>query len=256
MAILRRFALLGALCALFPLSAAPSAVAARLHQAALLQVVSNPKFGPILVDASGMTLYTLSSEAGGSIKCTGACLGFWPPLTVPAGTAVSPHVAGVAGTLGILSRPEGFQQLTLAQLPLYRFSQDKKPGDTNGNGIHAFGGIWRVAAATVPLAATAMDQVTIKVTTTGSTVWGKVKASYTFNGRHVSVSCGKPSCSLFVPNGATVRFSQTPANSATWPFKDWQVRSSAGRLVRTVMGRTLSLHVTGGLQVKVVYVLV
>src|SRR5581483_3481749 len=81
--------------------------AANAQTAALVQVATNAKLGPILVNGAGMTLYTLSSEAGGVIQCSAACLGFWPPLTVPAGVTVPTAAAGVTGNLSILTRTDG-----------------------------------------------------------------------------------------------------------------------------------------------------
>src|SRR5581483_8076111 len=40
----------------------------------------NAKLGAILVDAKGRTLYHLTSEAPGQIKCTGICASFWIPV--------------------------------------------------------------------------------------------------------------------------------------------------------------------------------
>jgi predicted lipoprotein with Yx(FWY)xxD motif len=47
----------------------------------------------------------------------------------------------VPGTIGVITRTDGTQQVTLDGHPLYHFSGDKAAGDTNGNG---FGGIWHV----------------------------------------------------------------------------------------------------------------
>jgi hypothetical protein len=40
------------------------------------------------------------------------------------------------------ARPDGISQLTYKGHPLYAFVNDRKPGDTNGEGIDAFGGSW------------------------------------------------------------------------------------------------------------------
>jgi predicted lipoprotein with Yx(FWY)xxD motif len=72
--------------------------------------------------------------------CTGACAVNWPPLTVRG----TPLVAGGArrSNVGTTARPDGKSQLTYKGHPLYTFVNDRKPGDTKGEGINAFGGSW------------------------------------------------------------------------------------------------------------------
>jgi predicted lipoprotein with Yx(FWY)xxD motif len=102
------------------------------------------KLGAVLVDGKGMTLYTLTKN-GAPVACSGQCAMNWPPLLVPAGTVTVPAAAGVNG-LGTAPGTGG-TQVTAAHLPLYRFSGDSAAGDTNGNGITAFGGVWHVVMA-------------------------------------------------------------------------------------------------------------
>src|SRR5579864_3729176 len=107
-----------------------------------VQAASNATFGSILVDSQGMTLYTLSSEAGGSIQCTGSCVAAWPPLTISSGSPTAG--SGVTGTLGTVTRAEGGTQVTFNGFPLYRFSGDSKAGDTTGEGLQLGSGTWHV----------------------------------------------------------------------------------------------------------------
>jgi predicted lipoprotein with Yx(FWY)xxD motif len=44
--------------------------------------------------------------------------------------------------VGTTARRDGISQLTYNGHPLYTFVNDKKPGDTNGEGITAFGASW------------------------------------------------------------------------------------------------------------------
>jgi predicted lipoprotein with Yx(FWY)xxD motif len=87
-----------------------------------------------------MTLYTLTNN-GMPVACTGQCLTFWPPLLLPAAdkTAVGSGVAN----LGTATTSAG-RQVSYKGAPLHRFSMDKAPGDTNGEGIASFGGTWHV----------------------------------------------------------------------------------------------------------------
>jgi predicted lipoprotein with Yx(FWY)xxD motif len=92
--------------------------------------------GKVLVASSNqMTVYTFTKDTANSGKsaCTGACLAKWPALTVTAGQAPMPG-SGVSGTLATSVRADdGTTQVTYNGLPLYFFSNDKAPGDTNGD---------------------------------------------------------------------------------------------------------------------------
>ena len=90
----------------------------------------------ILVAASnGMTVYTFSKDTAGNGQsaCSGGCLAKWPALTVPAG-ATPTAGSGVSGALGTITRADnGTLQVTYNGLPLYFYSGDSAPGDTNGS---------------------------------------------------------------------------------------------------------------------------
>jgi len=96
----------------------------------------------ILVDAKGMSLYTLSSDTATSSACTGGCAGAWPPLQ----SATAPTApASVTGKLAIVKTANG-SQVTYNGHFLYRFGDDSKPGDVQGEGLHGpQNGVWRVA---------------------------------------------------------------------------------------------------------------
>ena len=103
--------------------------------------------GVVLTGPNGRTLYTLSSDPGNGSVCTGGCLGFWPPLLVPSGGTVS-GPAGTSLAFGSFTRTDdGSIQATANGRPLYSFASDTTPGQTNGEGIKALGGVWHVAAA-------------------------------------------------------------------------------------------------------------
>jgi predicted lipoprotein with Yx(FWY)xxD motif len=87
--------------------------------------------GDVLVDASGMPLYTSNLDAGGTPACNGACADIWKPLTVASG---SPSAASAVGTVATVSRPDGTKQVSVGGKPLYTFVQDA-PGKPTGNGV-------------------------------------------------------------------------------------------------------------------------
>ncbi|GAC1321714.1 MAG: hypothetical protein NVS2B16_12150 [Chloroflexota bacterium] len=237
-------------CVVFlTLAVAPAARA----DTAQVQVATNANLGKILVGANGMTLYFLTPERAGTIICTGACTTLWPPLLLPAGTASPTAGPGVNGTLGVVTRADGTRQITYDGLPLYMFSRDQKPGDTNGQG---FANVWFVInAVATPLAATPMERLTVKITTTGARVWGKVMVRYAYHGHTIHRSCGVSRCAFAIPYGALVHFSQVPTDGATWPFKQWQLKATHG-LLRQVTGTrsTPSVTLTRGEMITAVYV--
>jgi predicted lipoprotein with Yx(FWY)xxD motif len=102
--------------------------------------VARTGLGDVLVDRQGRTLYLFARDSGTVSACTGTCAVNWPPL-LARGT---PLVGSGATPSGIerTTRPDGLSQLTYNGHPLYTFVNDKKPGDTNGEGISAFGGSW------------------------------------------------------------------------------------------------------------------
>lgn len=98
------------------------------------------KLGTFLVDGNGRTLYLFQKDKTSRSRCSGACAAAWPPLL----TAVRPTGSGGVrkALLGTSKRADGTRQVTYKGHPLYLFSGDQKPGDTNGNGVKAFGARW------------------------------------------------------------------------------------------------------------------
>ncbi|HWF83120.1 MAG TPA: hypothetical protein VN695_21300 [Streptosporangiaceae bacterium] len=92
----------------------------------------------VLTDSKGFTLYWFVPDTSTTSKCTSSeCVKFWPPVVGPVTAG-----AGVTGTLGTISRPDGSTQATWNGHPLYTFKGDTAPGQTNGNGQNVNGGVW------------------------------------------------------------------------------------------------------------------
>jgi predicted lipoprotein with Yx(FWY)xxD motif len=87
--------------------------------------------GNVLVDPTGMVLYSPDEEVNGKVLCTGACTSFWTPL---AATDRAPTAAPGVPQLGVIDRPDGTMQVTADGKPLYTFTEDS-PGDLKGNGF-------------------------------------------------------------------------------------------------------------------------
>ena len=107
--------------------------------------VANSGLGKILVDSQGRSLYLFQKDMGTTSECSGACAAAWPPLRATGkpvvGTALS------ASKIGTTARSDGKPQVTYNGHPLYLYSADQKPGDTNGQGLNVFGGGWCAVSA-------------------------------------------------------------------------------------------------------------
>ncbi|HEY7175876.1 MAG TPA: hypothetical protein VH442_13250 [Micromonosporaceae bacterium] len=96
-----------------------------------------------LVDSSGKTVYMFQADSNGKSNCTGAYAAAWPPLT-----GTGKLGSGVSGTLTTFTRSDGTKQIVLNGHPLYEYTLDTAPGQTNGEGVNAFGGLWYVLGPT------------------------------------------------------------------------------------------------------------
>jgi predicted lipoprotein with Yx(FWY)xxD motif len=90
---------------------------------------------PALTNFKGLTLYTYDRDTAAKSFCKGVCAEKWPPLT-------SNVEAKPTSKYTIIKREDGSKQWVYGGKPLYRFFQDKKPGEAKGNG---FGNRWHVA---------------------------------------------------------------------------------------------------------------
>ncbi|MEY9875103.1 putative lipoprotein with Yx(FWY)xxD motif [Streptacidiphilus sp. MAP12-33] len=126
-----------------PASATGSASASTPASTAALHT-ANSKYGQILVDSSGHTLYLLTADSGSKSTCYGTCATFWPPDH----TTGMPGNSGVtASMVGTTNRTDHTTQVTYHGHPLYTFVKDTKAGDVNGEGVTNFGGTWYVVGA-------------------------------------------------------------------------------------------------------------
>jgi predicted lipoprotein with Yx(FWY)xxD motif len=95
---------------------------------------------PIVRNGAGFTLYRFDKDTAhpSTSNCTGACATTWPPVLVRPGSKI--YLDGVSKSdVGVVRRDEGMLQVTIGGWPVYRFSKDTQPGQTNGEGV---GGTW------------------------------------------------------------------------------------------------------------------
>ncbi|SDH06624.1 Predicted lipoprotein with conserved Yx(FWY)xxD motif [Lentzea fradiae] len=98
--------------------------------------------GWFVTDADGLPLYRFDRDTPKPSKsnCEGECAQQWKPVLAdkaPMATGVDPI------SMGVLTRPDGTKQLTIAGWPQYTYAEDKGAGDMKGQGK---GGVWWVTA--------------------------------------------------------------------------------------------------------------
>jgi predicted lipoprotein with Yx(FWY)xxD motif len=125
--------------------AAPASSSAAASAALKTTTIHGTK---VLTNAKGFTLYWFGPDTSTTSKCSGACATAWPPVPGPTKAG-----SGVTGKLGTITRSNGAKQATYNGHPLYTFTGDKAPGQGNGTGVNAFGGVFHevtVSGAAAP----------------------------------------------------------------------------------------------------------
>jgi predicted lipoprotein with Yx(FWY)xxD motif len=120
-------------------SSAGSSTSPQGHTAAVVTTAKGPD-GTFLAGPSGRTLYLWQADGHGMSNCTGSCAAAWPPLTTKGKPKASN--GAVAGDVGTVARADGTTQVTYKGHPLYYYTGDTGPGQTNGEGSNGFGAKW------------------------------------------------------------------------------------------------------------------
>jgi predicted lipoprotein with Yx(FWY)xxD motif len=107
---------------------------------ATIGVANNGALGKILDDSQRRTVYLFQKDVGTKSSCTGGCAAAWPPVRTAGKPVIGSGLA--ASKIGTTARSDGKPQITYNGHPLYLYSGDEKPGDTNGQGLTAFGAAW------------------------------------------------------------------------------------------------------------------
>jgi predicted lipoprotein with Yx(FWY)xxD motif len=95
------------------------------------------KSATILTNDKGFTLYYLNKDTATKVACSGGCAKLWPPL-LQTGSGSPTGPSSLSGTLSVASTANG-DQIEYNGHPLYTYSGDTAPGQTNGEGFH---GVW------------------------------------------------------------------------------------------------------------------
>lgn len=100
------------------------------------QVKVHAQMVTVLTTFNGTTLYERTSDPAPGSNCTGQCAHLWPPL-LSNGTVIS--TAPIGGNLTVHMTANG-EQVEYNGHPLYTYSGDTAPGQTNGQGA---GNVWQ-----------------------------------------------------------------------------------------------------------------
>jgi predicted lipoprotein with Yx(FWY)xxD motif/plastocyanin len=110
--------------------------------AATVMIGKNDKFGDIVTDDKGMTLYLYTKDTKNTSNCYDKCATAWPPLLTSG--AAKAGTGADSSLLGTTTRKDGTTQVTYNGWPLYYFAKDKQAGDATGQDV---GGVWYVVNA-------------------------------------------------------------------------------------------------------------
>jgi len=106
--------------------------------------VDSSRYGQILVDGHGRTLYLFTRDRGGKSNCYGDCAKAWPPQYAHGGQVVGEGLD--QSKVGTTTRRGGTKQVTYAGHPLYYYVGDRKPGQILCQNVVEFGGTWLVVS--------------------------------------------------------------------------------------------------------------
>ena len=142
---MKKFTFALAAVAVLGVMAVAPAFAHQAHASSVAKLqVRKGSLGRFIVDGRSMTLYMFEKDKGGKSSCYGACAKVWAPLLTSGKASAG---AGVSKSkIGTTKRKDGKLQVTYGGHPLYHYDDDKKPGQTKGQGENLFGAVWYVVA--------------------------------------------------------------------------------------------------------------
>ena len=105
-----------------------------------VMIIKNSKYGDILTDGAGNTLYFFTKDKDTAASdCNGQCASAWPKFYADSLVITNGLEANDFGTI---IRADTTPQTTYKGWPLYYYFGDNTPGDVNGENV---GGVWFVA---------------------------------------------------------------------------------------------------------------
>jgi predicted lipoprotein with Yx(FWY)xxD motif len=133
--VTRLLVIVVALLALAPASAMAARPSVEVHDS---------RYGRILTDGGGRTLYLFTRERSARSRCYGACANAWPPLI--AHTRLAAGRGARRSLLGTTRRRDGSRQVTYRGHPLYYYVGERRAGEILCQNVTEFGGTWLVVS--------------------------------------------------------------------------------------------------------------
>src|SRR4051812_36260964 len=101
---------------------------------------SDSRFGTILVDGRGFTLYAFTKDGRGPSACFGDCAHAWPPFYATGELGAGPGAQ--KRLLGSVKRGKKHRQVTYRGRPLYYYRGETQAGQIFCQDVFEFGGDW------------------------------------------------------------------------------------------------------------------
>lgn len=104
--------------------------------------VANSRYGKIIVDGHGRTLYLFDAEGSAVPKCDGPCATAWPPLLTTTPPVAGPDIS--QALIATAKRADGSTQVAYNGHLLYYYVGDRAPGEIKCQAAIEYGGGWYV----------------------------------------------------------------------------------------------------------------
>jgi predicted lipoprotein with Yx(FWY)xxD motif len=96
----------------------------------------------VLVNGSGYALYMFLPDHQGSVTCNPTCAMAWPPLTISPEAHVQTGSGIEKNLVGSVAFSSDVRVVTYNRWPLYTYTGDGSPGESNGQATDLNGGWW------------------------------------------------------------------------------------------------------------------
>ncbi|MDN3585061.1 hypothetical protein QWY86_00130 [Pedobacter aquatilis] len=193
-----------------------------------IQLASDAKFGTILTDKAGKSLYFFSSDVGGTANCTGGCEATWPLYYA---SDVSTDVNLDKTQVGEITRPDGRKQSTYKGYPLYYYASDIAAADVKGDGI---GGIWFVAKPDYSLMLANMQ-----LTGLNGKMYTSAYVEGTGNTRYFTDAMGRTLYAFSPDKNNKNTFTKADlSNNTVWPVYEAELKSLPSIITKDLIGVT------------------
>ncbi len=105
-------------------------------------VANTSKYGKMVTDGKGLTLYLFTREKSYKSECYDECAKEWPPFLTGGKPAAKSGIK--SDLLGTTKRNDGSLQVTYKGHPLYYYKGESEAGQIFCQAVESFGGIWYI----------------------------------------------------------------------------------------------------------------